>query len=124
MIDLSLRYTGSTGSKVGMYSWHEGLLAAQYLIPTNLSEVTDSHVDANEAYYGDCFTSVDEVSLRPEVGKWIKSYEHVQQETLKPSSANIVLGECSRQVFRALHKILVIFADNSPCFIKTCHKAI
>lgn len=100
---------------------HEGLLAAQNLIPVNLPQLTNSHVDAIETYYGTFLTFVEKVSLRPEVGKWKKIYEHVPQEN-KPSSANLALNECSPQMFPALHKILVILLT-TPVGSVSCERS-
>ena len=100
---------------------HEGLLAAQNLIPVNLPQLTNSHVDAIETYYGTFLTFVEKVSLRPEVGKWKKIYEHVPQEN-KPSSANLALNECNPQMFPALHKILVILLT-TPVGSVSCERS-
>lgn len=113
---------------------HEGLVAAQYLIPLYLPQLSQDKVDSLEDYYGKFITLEENEHLAVEVAKWKKCYEGMSIQ-VRQKSATLAFSNCSPQTFPALHKILAIFLTtpvgsvscewsfSSLCHLKLCTRS-
>jgi len=100
---------------------HEGLIAAQYLIPLYLPQLSQDKIDSLEGYYAKFLTCGENEHLDVEVAKWKKCYEGKSIQE-RPKTATSALSNCSPQTFPALHKILVIFLT-TPVGSVSCERS-
>ena len=100
---------------------HEGLIAAQYLIPLYLPQLSQDKIDSIEGYYGKFLTCEENERLNVEFAKWKKCYEGMSIQE-RPKTATSALSNCSPQTFPALHKIFVIFLT-TPVGSVSCERS-
>ena len=100
---------------------HEGLLAAQYLIPIYLPQLTQARIDSLQEYYHKFLTSGEKEILPTEITKWKKCYESKGIRE-RPKSANAAFLNCSFQIFPTLNKIFTIFLT-TPVGSVSCERS-
>lgn len=100
---------------------HEGLVAAQYLVPLCLSQLDQKKVALLQSFYGKFLTYEEKDSLPVEVTKWKKCYEGVSLQE-RPKCASSSLASCSPQSFPTLHKIFTIFLT-TPVGSVSCERS-
>ena len=87
---------------------HEGLIAAQSLVPTYLSGMTNEKVKSLMDYYGKFLTFLERASLETEICRWKQQFTAMLPKD-KQKTANHALVQCSARFYPAINKILTIF---------------
>ena len=100
---------------------HKGLIAAQYLVPSDLHLLTDTHMKNIVEYYGKFLTRQESYGFEYEVRKWRKLHDKTPAET-RPKSPAEALKCSSRQIFPAIHRILIILLT-TPVGSVSCERS-
>jgi hAT family C-terminal dimerisation region len=83
------------------------LIAAKNLIPLNLPNLKENHIDEIKNFYGKFMTNTYE-NLDCQLKKCTKEFEDIPNDQMS-SSANSDLAVCYIQTFPSIHKILTLF---------------
>lgn len=96
---------------------HEGLIAAQNLLPLYLPKLTDSQVDKIKNYYGKHLDFSEKSNFDAELARWrMKHAIEAEPEQDRP------MPECSPQAFPAICKVLAIFLT-TPVGSVSCERS-
>lgn len=87
---------------------HEGLIAAQCLVPSYLDRLNDEKINSIMGYYGRFLTFTEKDGLGAEILRWKQTFLTVTPEDT-PNTANLALAKCSTRFYPAISKILTIF---------------
>lgn len=85
---------------------HKEIIAAESLIPLNLSKLSNSKIDMITSYYGKFMSLEEKTNFPVEIAKWKKIYESVSP-IKRPDTASYALSKCSLQSFPAINKIFL-----------------
>ena len=96
--ELEIRFTNA----------HEGLIAAQSLVPIYLNGLTNEKVKALIDYYGKFLMFLERDGLETEICRWKQQFSAMLGKD-KPKTANHALAQCSARFYPAINKILTIF---------------
>ena len=87
---------------------HEGLIAAQSLVPIYLNGMTSEKIKSLMDYYGKFLTFLERAGLETEICRWKQQFTAMVTKD-KPKTESDILARCSARFYPAINKILTIF---------------
>ena len=96
---------------------HEGLIAAQNLLPLYLPKLTDRHIEKIKDYFSKHLDFSEKSNFDAELARW--KMKHAMEPESEQEGA---MPDCSPQEFPAIHKVLSIFLT-TPVGSVSCERS-